>query len=110
MEDLNLGSEMGEIYIEREEQTQRGEVCTTKKYWCSEINPIGLILKFVWNSHDTHVASSPRETGEEKQVSWTLHEEKHEFFELLLHNQKCDFSCSRVLHGHVACICFLKNS
>lgn len=30
MEDINLGSEVGEIHMWREEQTQRGEVYTTR--------------------------------------------------------------------------------
>ena len=62
--------------LRRENRKDLGEVCTRS----SGVRKLTLlILKFVWNSHDTHVASSPRKTGEERQVSWTLHEEKREF-------------------------------
>lgn len=47
MEDINLGSEVGEIHMWREEQTQRGEVCTTRSSGVWKLNPIGLILKFI---------------------------------------------------------------
>ena len=52
MEDLNLGSGMGEIYVEMEKQAPRSKVCSTKKSQSEKMNPGVLTLRFVWTAQE----------------------------------------------------------